>query len=78
VVVAELYTGDSVGGTFICVVQVKTEFMQLWDGMESARGQRIVVMGATNRPGGCLGVFPLGPGVVPWGKAAGLLRCRYL
>ncbi len=31
--------------------QVKTEFMQLWDGMESERGQRIVVVGATNRPG---------------------------
>lgn len=31
-------------------VQVKTEFMQLWDGMESSRGQRVVVMGATNRP----------------------------
>ena len=30
--------------------QVKTEFMQLWDGMESNRGQRVVVMGATNRP----------------------------
>ncbi|PNH00222.1 Protein MSP1, partial [Tetrabaena socialis] len=27
---------------------VKTEFMQLWDGMESSRGQRVVVMGATN------------------------------
>jgi len=31
-------------------LQVKTEFMQLWDGMESAKDQRIVVMGATNRP----------------------------
>ncbi|GAX73233.1 hypothetical protein CEUSTIGMA_g686.t1 [Chlamydomonas eustigma] len=31
-------------------LQVKTEFMQLWDGMESNRGQRVVVMGATNRP----------------------------
>uniref|UniRef100_A0A7R9V8S0 AAA+ ATPase domain-containing protein n=1 Tax=Chlamydomonas euryale TaxID=1486919 RepID=A0A7R9V8S0_9CHLO len=31
-------------------LQVKTEFMQLWDGMESCRGQRVVVMGATNRP----------------------------
>jgi len=31
-------------------LQVKTEFMQLWDGMESGRGQRVVVMGATNRP----------------------------
>ncbi|PNW73971.1 hypothetical protein CHLRE_13g580050v5 [Chlamydomonas reinhardtii] len=31
-------------------LQVKTEFMQLWDGMESSRGQRVVVMGATNRP----------------------------
>lgn len=31
-------------------LQVKTEFMALWDGMESARGQRVVVMGATNRP----------------------------
>jgi SpoVK/Ycf46/Vps4 family AAA+-type ATPase len=30
--------------------KVKTEFMQLWDGMESNRGQRVVVMGATNRP----------------------------
>lgn len=24
--------------------------MQLWDGMESNRGKRVVVMGATNRP----------------------------
>ncbi|GLC35438.1 hypothetical protein PLESTB_000207100 [Pleodorina starrii] len=32
------------------MLQVKTEFMQLWDGMESCRGQRVVVMGATNRP----------------------------
>ncbi|GIL75574.1 hypothetical protein Vretimale_15180 [Volvox reticuliferus] len=32
------------------MLQVKTEFMQLWDGMESSRGQRVVVMGATNRP----------------------------
>ena len=24
--------------------------MQLWDGMESRRGARIIVMGATNRP----------------------------
>eukprot|EP00798_Chlamydomonas_sp_ICE-L_P012933 gene12933-5967_t len=31
-------------------LQVKTEFMQMWDGMESNKGQRIVVMGATNRP----------------------------
>ncbi|KXZ47290.1 hypothetical protein GPECTOR_36g17 [Gonium pectorale] len=31
-------------------LQIKTEFMQLWDGMESARGRRVVVMGATNRP----------------------------
>jgi hypothetical protein len=30
--------------------QAKTEFMQLWDGMEGARGARVLVMGATNRP----------------------------
>ena len=30
--------------------QAKTEFMQLWDGMEGARGSRVLVMGATNRP----------------------------
>jgi SpoVK/Ycf46/Vps4 family AAA+-type ATPase len=24
--------------------------MQLWDGMEGARGARVLVMGATNRP----------------------------
>ncbi len=35
---------------FVFTLQVKTEFMQLWDGMESRRGQRVVVMGATNRP----------------------------
>ncbi|KAG2487723.1 hypothetical protein HYH03_013722 [Edaphochlamys debaryana] len=32
------------------MLQVKTEFMQLWDGMESSCGRRVVVMGATNRP----------------------------
>jgi SpoVK/Ycf46/Vps4 family AAA+-type ATPase len=37
----------------LLLLQVKTEFMQLWDGMESTRGQRIVVMGATNRPSMC-------------------------
>ncbi|KAF6257378.1 P-loop containing nucleoside triphosphate hydrolase protein [Scenedesmus sp. NREL 46B-D3] len=31
-------------------LQAKTEFMQLWDGMEGARGARVLVMGATNRP----------------------------
>lgn len=31
-------------------LQAKTEFMQLWDGMENARGSRVLVMGATNRP----------------------------
>lgn len=31
-------------------LQAKTEFMQLWDGMEGARGSRVLVMGATNRP----------------------------
>jgi SpoVK/Ycf46/Vps4 family AAA+-type ATPase len=31
-------------------LQAKTEFMQLWDGMESASGMRVLVMGATNRP----------------------------
>ncbi|KAI8463962.1 MAG: P-loop containing nucleoside triphosphate hydrolase protein [Monoraphidium minutum] len=28
----------------------KTEFMQLWDGIEGVRGNRVLVMGATNRP----------------------------
>ncbi len=31
-------------------LQAKTEFMQLWDGLESVTGARVVVMGATNRP----------------------------
>mmetsp|Transcript_2185 Transcript_2185/g.3592 ORF Transcript_2185/g.3592 Transcript_2185/m.3592 type:complete len:435 (-) Transcript_2185:462-1766(-) len=31
-------------------LQMKTEFMQLWDGIESSKGLRVVVMGATNRP----------------------------
>jgi SpoVK/Ycf46/Vps4 family AAA+-type ATPase len=31
-------------------LQAKTEFMQLWDGMEGARASRVLVMGATNRP----------------------------
>jgi hypothetical protein len=33
----------------VCPPQAKTEFMQLWDGMEGARGSRVLVMGATNR-----------------------------
>lgn len=28
---------------------MKTEFMQLWDGMESHRGSQVLVLGATNR-----------------------------
>ncbi|KAI8462349.1 MAG: P-loop containing nucleoside triphosphate hydrolase protein [Monoraphidium minutum] len=31
-------------------LSAKTEFMQLWDGIEGARGMRVLVMGATNRP----------------------------
>ncbi|CAD7705414.1 unnamed protein product [Ostreobium quekettii] len=31
-------------------LSVKTEFMQCWEGMETQKGQRILVMGATNRP----------------------------
>lgn len=31
-------------------LQAKTEFMQMWDGMESLRGTNVLVMGATNRP----------------------------
>jgi hypothetical protein len=36
-------------------LSAKTEFMQLWDGIEGARGMRVLVMGATNRWGaqGC-------------------------
>lgn len=34
----------------VAALQAKTEFMQLWDGMEGARGSRVLVMGATNRP----------------------------
>ena len=30
-------------------LSAKTEFMQLWDGIEGARGMRVLVMGATNR-----------------------------
>ena len=43
-------TGMHTPGRVIPGAQVKTEFMQMWDGMESSRGHRIVVMGATNRP----------------------------
>ena len=32
-------------------LSAKTEFMQLWDGIEGARGMRVLVMGATNRCG---------------------------
>jgi len=30
-------------------LSAKTEFMQLWDGIEGARGMQVLVMGATNR-----------------------------
>jgi SpoVK/Ycf46/Vps4 family AAA+-type ATPase len=30
---------------------VKAQFMTLWDGFASDRGARVVVVGATNRPG---------------------------
>ncbi|CAD7704508.1 unnamed protein product [Ostreobium quekettii] len=31
-------------------LSVKTEFMQCWEGMETQKGMRVLVMGATNRP----------------------------
>lgn len=37
-------------GEHEATLQAKTELMQLWDGMESAAGCRVLVMGATNRP----------------------------
>lgn len=33
-------------GEHEATLQAKTEFMQLWDGMESAAGCRVLVMGA--------------------------------
>ena len=43
-------------------LQAKTEFMQLWDGMESLRGVRVLVMGATNRP------WMVDEAVLRWGR----------
>ncbi len=32
------------------VTALKTEFMQLWDGMSTAKNAQVMVLGATNRP----------------------------
>jgi SpoVK/Ycf46/Vps4 family AAA+-type ATPase len=48
-------------------LSAKTEFMQLWDGIEGARGMRVLVMGATNRWGGRWG----------WGARAEQMRTTW-
>eukprot|EP00814_Leptocylindrus_danicus_P016471 CAMPEP_0116021950 /NCGR_PEP_ID=MMETSP0321-20121206/10695_1 /TAXON_ID=163516 /ORGANISM="Leptocylindrus danicus var. danicus, Strain B650" /LENGTH=672 /DNA_ID=CAMNT_0003492925 /DNA_START=1 /DNA_END=2019 /DNA_ORIENTATION=- len=37
-------------GEHDCSRDIKTEFMQLWDGLTSSPRDRVIVMGATNRP----------------------------
>ena len=37
-------------GEHEATLQVKTEFMQHWEGLETAARRRVLVMGATNRP----------------------------
>ena len=32
-------------------ISMKTEFMSLWDGLETNSRSKVIVMGATNRPG---------------------------
>ena len=32
-------------------ISMKNEFMSLWDGIETSLNSRVIVMGATNRPG---------------------------
>jgi len=45
------FLSSRTGGEHEASRRIKNEFMTLWDGLKTSEGERITVMGATNRPG---------------------------
>ena len=50
---------------------IKNEFMQLWDGFQTRAEQRVVVLGATNRP------YAIDPAALRRHAPASLPACLY-